>query len=56
MCSAWKGRINNPILGVKRLNPKSNQHLISPCSIATESFFGIMRGKEIIANLRSFDC
>ena len=36
--------------------PKSDQHLISPYSYTAESFIKIMRIKEMIANLRSFDC
>ena len=35
---------------------KSDQHLISPYSYTAESFIKIMRIKEMIANLRSFDC
>ena len=38
------------------LNPKSDQHPNSPCNNTTESFITIMRIKEMIANLRCFDC
>ena len=49
------------ILGCKNswaypLNPKSDQHLISPYSNTAELFIKIMRIKETIANLESFDC
>ena len=37
------------------LNPKSDQYLISPYSKNAESFIKIMRIKEMIANLTSFD-
>ena len=38
------------------LNPKSDQHVISPYSNTAESFTRIMRIKEMIANLKSYDC
>ena len=38
------------------LNPVSDQHLISPNNNTSESFIKIMRIKEMITNLRSFDC
>ena len=38
------------------LNPASDQHLISPYNNTSESFIKIMRIKEMITNLRSFDC
>ena len=34
---------------------KSDQHVISPYSNTAESFIEIMRIKEMITNLRSFD-
>ena len=34
----------------------SDQHLISPNNNTSESFVKIMRIKEMITNLRSFDC
>ena len=34
----------------------SDQHLISPYSKTTVLFIKIMRIKEMVANLRSFDC
>ena len=40
---------------LNHLNPKSDQHLISPYINTVESFIMIVRIKEIIANLRSFD-
>ena len=36
-------------------NPKSDQYLISPHSKTAESFTKIMRMKEMLTNLRSFD-
>ena len=41
---------------VNLLNPKSHQHLISPYSNVAELFIKILRKKEVIAKLRSFDC
>ena len=38
------------------LNPASDQHLISPYKNTYESFIKVMRIKEMITNLRSFDC
>ena len=38
------------------LNPKSDQHLISPYGNTAESFIKIMRIKGKITNQRSFDC
>ena len=38
------------------LNPKSDQHVISPYSNTAESFIKIMRRKEMIANPKSYDC
>ena len=40
---------------LNHLNPKSDQHLISPYINTVESFIMIVRIEEIIANLRSFD-
>ena len=40
----------------KSINPKSGQHLISPYSYTAESFTTIMTIKDMIADLRSFDC
>ena len=37
------------------LNPKCDQHLISPYSNTAESFIKVMRIKEIITNQRFFD-
>ena len=37
-------------------NPKSDQHLISPYSKTVEPFINITRIKEMIGNLRSFNC
>lgn len=37
-------------------NPKNDQHPISPNSDTAESFRKIMRIKEMIVNLESFDC
>lgn len=37
-------------------NPKSDQHRISPFPLIAESFIKMMRIKEMIANLTSFDC
>ena len=42
-------------MGVKGLNPKSDQHLISPYSNTTELFTKIPRIKVMLSNLRSFD-
>ena len=36
--------------------PKSDQHLISPNSNAAKSFIEIMRIKEMITDLKGFDC
>ena len=38
------------------LNPTIDQHLISPYRNTAESLTEIMRIKEMIASLRSFDC
>ena len=40
----------------KPLNPLSDQYLISPYSNTAASFIKIMWKKEMISNLRSFDC
>ena len=40
----------------KSKDSHSDQHLISPYSYTAESFSAIMRTKEMIANLNSFDC
>lgn len=40
---------------LNHLNPKNDQHLISHYINTAESFIMIVRIKEIIANLRSFD-
>ena len=37
------------------LDPKSDQHLISPYSNTAKSFIKIMQIKEMITNTRSFD-
>ena len=39
---------------INSLNPKSNQHLISPYNITPESHIKVMRIKEMITNQRSF--
>ena len=39
---------------INPLNPKSNQHLISPYNITPESHIKVMRTKEMITNQRSF--
>ena len=44
------------ILGSKGYNLKSDQHVISPYSDTAESFIKIRRVKEMITNLRIFDC
>ena len=44
------------VWSVNPFNPKSDQHLISPYNNVAESFIKILRKKEVIANLRSFDC
>ena len=49
-------RINNEILGVKGLNPRSDWHLICPKSNTTQSFIKIMRIREIIFKLWNSDC
>ena len=36
------------------LNPKSDQHLISPYNVTPESHIKVMRMKEMITNERSF--
>ena len=41
---------------VDPINTKSDQHLISPYSDTAESLITIIRIKEMIANLRNFDC
>lgn len=41
---------------VNPLNPKSDQNIISPYCNPAESFIKIVRIKEMIANLSSFDC
>ena len=41
---------------VEHLNLKSDQHLISPHNNSAESFINVLRIKEMITNLRSFDC
>ena len=38
------------------LNPGSDQYLISPHKNTAESFIKIMRIRQMITNLRSFDC
>ena len=38
------------------LNPGSDQYLISPYNNTAESFIKIMRIRQMITNLRSFDC
>ena len=40
---------------LNHLNPKNDQHLISPYINTAESFTMIVRIKEMIVNLRSFD-
>ena len=40
----------------KPLNPLSDQYLISPYGNTAASFIKIMWKKEMISNLRSFDC
>ena len=41
---------------VDPINTKSDQHLISPYSDTAESLIKIIRIKEMITNLRNFDC
>ena len=38
------------------LHSMSDQHLISPHSNTAESFIKVMKIKEMMSNLRSFDC
>ena len=38
------------------LHSMSDQHLISPSSNTAESFIKVMKIKEMMSNLRSFDC
>ena len=38
------------------LNPGSDQHLVSPNNNTDESFIKIMRIRQMIINLRTFDC
>ena len=38
------------------LNPGSDQYLISPYNNTAESFIKTMRIRQMITNLRSFDC
>ena len=38
------------------LNPGNDQYLISPYNNTPESFIKIMRIRQMITNLRSFDC
>ena len=38
------------------LNPKHDQHLISPGSKTAESYIKIMRMKEVTPNLRNCGC
>ena len=40
----------------KSKDSHSDQHLISPYSYTTKSFITMMKTKEMIANLGSFDC
>ena len=42
-------------IDLNHLNPKNDQHLISPYINTAESFTMIVRIKEMIVNLRSFD-
>lgn len=44
------------VFHINPLNPKSDQHLISPYNVTAESFIKIVRIKEIISNHRTFDC
>ena len=44
------------VFPLNSLNPKSDQHPNFPYSNTAESFIIIMRIKEMIANLRCFDC
>ena len=37
------------------LNPGSDQHLVSPYNNTDESFIKIMRTRQMLTNLRSFD-
>ena len=41
---------------INTLNPWGDQHLISPFRNKANSLFKIMSIKEMITNLRSFDC
>ena len=38
------------------LNPGSDQHLVSPYNNTAESFIKIMRTRQMITILRTFDC
>ena len=42
------------VFHINPLNPKSDQHLVSPYNITPESNIRVMRMKEIITNSRSF--
>ena len=52
----WQTRYNGIRKKLNPFNPKSDENLISPCSHTAESFIKIMRIKEMIINLRGFDC
>ena len=56
--SSWNSKPDPDAIYLNLLNLlalKSDQHLISPFSNATESFIKIMRIKKMIANPRTFD-
>ena len=56
--SSWNSKPDPDAIYFNLLNPlalKSDQHLTSPFSNATESFIKIMRIKKMIANPRTFD-
>ena len=56
--SSWNSKPDPDAIYFNLLNPlalKSDQHLISPFSNATESFIKIMRIKKMITNPRTFD-
>ena len=53
--SSRTNRINHFKLVINPLNPKSDQHLISPYDNIAESFIVILRKEEVIANLRSLE-
>ena len=55
-CSIMEVELMNTCAIANPSNPKSDEHLISPYSNIAEPFIKMMRIKEMIANLRGFDC